>query len=149
MNKLFTILTFTALCTAIAACGGSGSSDKVSADTTIAADKSAVAQTPNAAQDTTGSIGTENKTTTVATSAKGADLIAKSDCLSCHKEHDKLVGPSYAEVAQKYNEGDIDKLASKIIKGGAGSFGDVPMTPHPSLPANDAKEMVKYILTVK
>ncbi len=149
MKKTLIILSVTATCLFAAACVGSQKEDKISTDTTIATDQNAVAQNPNAAQDTTGSIGTENTATSVATKSKGANLIASSDCLSCHKEHDKLVGPSYAEVAAKYKKDDIDKLADKIIKGGSGSFGDVPMSPHPALSADDAKEMVKYILTVK
>lgn len=134
----------------IVACGGGNSqSDKVSSDSTKATDQTAVAHNSEAVQDTTGNIGTEDTRTSVSSSSAGAQLIAKSDCLSCHKEHEKFVGPSYAAVAQKYKTADIDKLADKIIKGGAGSFGDIPMTAHPSLSDAYAREMVKYILTVK
>jgi cytochrome c len=148
MKKTLIIITLASACGLIAACGGN-KKDKVSADTTVATDQNAVAHNSDAAQDTTGSVGTENTGTTVATSSKGADLIAKSDCLTCHKEHEKTVGPAYAEVAKKYKDSDTDKLAQKIIKGGAGSFGDIPMSPHPDITVDDAKEMVKYILTVK
>lgn len=79
----------------------------------------------------------------------GKALIAGSDCLACHNETNKLVGPSYAEVAKKYKEADIPKLAKKIIDGGAGSWGEIPMSPHPSLAPDDAEAMVKYILSVK
>ena len=51
---------------------------------------------------------------------EGKALIAGSDCLTCHKEDAKLVGPSYQEVAAKYTETDIDMLADKIINGGSG-----------------------------
>jgi cytochrome c len=149
IRKAFLITCISISVAAIASCGGGSKQDKVSADTTIGNDQSAVAHNSNAIQDTTGSIGTENTGTTVASSSKGAALIAKSDCLACHKEHDKLVGPAYADVAKKYNSGDIDKLADKIIKGGSGSFGDVAMSPHPMVSVDDAREMVKYILTVK
>ena len=148
MKKLAIITAFAATSALIIACGNQ-SSPKVSADTISGTDQSAVTQNTNAAQDTAGSIGTENKGTTVATSSKGATLIAQSDCLGCHKERDKLVGPSYLEVSKKYTSKDIDKLAGKIMKGGSGSFGDIPMAPHPSISAADAKEMVKYILTIK
>ncbi len=148
-RKAFLITSISLVVAVLASCGGGAKQDKVSADTTIGNNQSAVAQNSNAIQDTTGSIGTENTGTTNASSSKGAALIAKSDCLTCHKEHDKLLGPSYADIAKKYNSGDVDKLADKIIKGGAGSFGDVPMSPHPTLSVDDAREMVKYILTVK
>jgi cytochrome c len=80
---------------------------------------------------------------------KGADLIAASDCLACHKTDEKLVGPSYKEVAAKYTEKDIDLLVTKIIEGGKGNWGEVPMTPHPAVSKEDATEMVKYILSLK
>ncbi|QQL50688.1 c-type cytochrome [Mucilaginibacter ginkgonis] len=146
MKKTLIILSFASI---LAACGGS-KDDKLSTDTTVAANQSAVAHNSDAAMDTANkNIGTENTTTAVASSSKGAQLLAKNDCLTCHKEHEKLVGPAYADVAKKYSSGDVDKLADKVIKGGSGSWGDVPMTPHPSLSVDDAKEMVKYILTVK
>jgi cytochrome c len=82
---------------------------------------------------------------------KGLELVGKSDCLTCHKVNDKLIGPSYKEVAAKYEptEENISMLASKIIKGGKGVWGEVPMTPHPALTTEDATEMVNYILTLK
>ena len=80
---------------------------------------------------------------------KGADLIEKSDCLSCHKINEKVVGPSYEDVAAKYTVADIDMLATTIIKGGSGHWGEIPMTPHPDLPLDDAKEMAKYIMSLK
>jgi len=81
---------------------------------------------------------------------KGKNLISKSDCLSCHKDDVKLLGPAYVDVAKKYDESakNIDFLANKIIKGGAGNWGDIPMSPHPDLPKADAQEMVKYILSL-
>ena len=80
---------------------------------------------------------------------KGADLIEKSDCLSCHKINEKVVGPSYEDVAAKYTVADIDMLANTIIKGGSGHWGEIPMTPHADLQIEDAREMVKYILSLK
>ena len=80
---------------------------------------------------------------------KGADLIANSDCLACHKVDEKVVGPSYLDVAAKYTVADIDMLAATIIKGGQGHWGEIPMTPHPDLKVEDAKEMVKYIMSLK
>jgi cytochrome c len=82
---------------------------------------------------------------------KGKQLIDKSDCLGCHNETTKVIGPAYVEVAEKYpmSELNVDELADKIIRGGAGVWGDVPMTPHPDLSKEDAKEMVNYILSLK
>jgi len=79
----------------------------------------------------------------------GLAMIEASDCLACHKIDAKLIGPSYQEVAEKYSEADIDKLAQKIIDGGAGNWGQVPMTPHPDVNMDKARTMVKYILSLK
>lgn len=82
---------------------------------------------------------------------KGLELIAKSDCLTCHKVSEKLIGPAYKDVAAKYEntEENITMLAGKIIKGGQGVWGQIPMTAHPQLAESDAKQMVKYILLLK
>jgi cytochrome c len=83
---------------------------------------------------------------------KGLALVAKSDCLTCHKVAETSTGPAYADVAAKYaNAADttIERLAEKIIKGGAGHWGTVPMTPHPTVSVDDAKQMVKYVLLLK
>ncbi|HEY1024902.1 MAG TPA: c-type cytochrome [Sphingobacteriaceae bacterium] len=86
-----------------------------------------------------------------APAGNGEQLIAQSDCLTCHKVDEKLIGPSYVEVAQKYenNDKNIDYLADKIIKGGSGVWGQVPMTPHPTLSSDDAKAMARYVLSLR
>jgi cytochrome c len=62
-----------------------------------------------------------------------------------------LVGPSYAEVAAKYENTpeNVTMLAGKIINGGKGVWGEIPMTAHPQINQQDAEEMVKYIFTLK
>ncbi|GAB3204092.1 cytochrome c [Pontibacter aydingkolensis] len=82
---------------------------------------------------------------------QGAKLISLSDCLACHREDEKLVGPAYVDVANKYeaNDKNIDYLAGKIIEGGSGVWGQVPMTPHPNISKEDAREMARYILTLR
>lgn len=82
---------------------------------------------------------------------KGLELIGKSDCLGCHKVSEKLVGPAYQEVAARYagKPGIADSLANKIVHGGSGNWGQVPMSPHPQLSHEDAVAMAKYILLLK
>jgi cytochrome c len=82
---------------------------------------------------------------------KGLALIGKSDCLTCHKANEKNIGPAYKDVAEKYEntEDNVKMLAGKIIKGGSGVWGNIPMTPHPSLSQEDAEAMVKYVLLLK
>ncbi len=81
----------------------------------------------------------------------GLELIAKSDCLTCHKVDEKLIGPAYRDVANKYTSDDktIGMLADKVIKGGSGVWGPIAMTPHPQLSKDDATKMVKYVLLLK
>ena len=82
--------------------------------------------------------------------ADGKELILKSDCLTCHKIEDKLVGPAYMLIAAKYpqNQNSVDTLTKKIITGGKGIWGPVPMAPHPTISQADANKMIKYILTL-
>jgi cytochrome c len=91
------------------------------------------------------------KSNTVLQTSDGEKLIAKSDCVGCHKLDKKLVGPSYLEIAKKYasNEKNINYLSGKIIKGGAGVWGTIPMAGHASLTKADAKSMASYILSLK
>ncbi|HEX5653971.1 MAG TPA: c-type cytochrome [Chitinophagaceae bacterium] len=83
---------------------------------------------------------------------KGLSLVAKSDCLTCHKVDEPLTGPTYRDVANKYAgmpDTIVTHLAGKIIKGGAGVWGQTFMTPHPALSQEDAEAMVRYILLLK
>lgn len=63
----------------------------------------------------------------------------------------KIVGPSYADVAAKYEatEENITMLAQKVIAGGVGVWGEVPMPAHPGLSEEDAKDMIRYVLLLK
>ena len=82
--------------------------------------------------------------------ATGKKLIAGSDCQACHSIDKKSIGPMYRDIAKKYkgDAGAVEKLAKKIISGGSGVWGETPMAGHPQLSANDAGDMVKYILSL-
>jgi cytochrome c len=147
MKKAFIVIGISLV---IAACGGKKSGGG-SADSTDAANKTAVATNSDAAQDTASSHNGTEKTAGTP-SSPGAQLITKYDCLTCHKEQEKIVGPAYADVAAKYKSspsGIVDTLANKIIKGGSGNWGSTPMTPHPAVSIDEAKAMAKYILSIK
>lgn len=83
--------------------------------------------------------------------AQGKALFEKSDCLTCHKMDVKLVGPAYYDVARKYpaTDANYEMLASKVVAGGSGVWGQVAMAPHPALAHADAKKIVEYILSLK
>ncbi|HYC87455.1 MAG TPA: PA14 domain-containing protein, partial [Chryseosolibacter sp.] len=82
--------------------------------------------------------------------AQGRSLIDGSDCKTCHNETVKTVGPSYVDVAKKYEhtEANLRMLVAKVIKGGSGNWGAVPMTAHPDLTEADAGKMVSYIMSL-
>ncbi|MEO7767737.1 MAG: c-type cytochrome [Ferruginibacter sp.] len=90
-------------------------------------------------------------TAPVQVTSEGEELITKSNCLSCHKPAVKLIGPSFDEIAAKYPPTDENykMLTEKIIKGGSGNWGSVPMSPHPEIAEADAKKMMNYILIRK
>lgn len=80
---------------------------------------------------------------------KGLDLVKTSDCLTCHTVSSTATGPSFVSIAKKYHESDVPALADKVINGGSGVWGQVPMTPHPTMSKPDAEQIVKYILLLK
>jgi cytochrome c len=81
----------------------------------------------------------------------GKALIEASDCRTCHKDDAKLIGPAYKDVAKKYplNPKNIQVLAEKIMKGGQGNWGEIPMAAHPNISMEDASAMVEYILSMQ
>jgi len=80
----------------------------------------------------------------------GKSLMNDSDCMACHKEKEKSIGPSYLEVADRYaNDPKAPEiLANKIINGGAGNWGEGPMAAHPGLSSTETKQMAEYILSL-
>ena len=78
----------------------------------------------------------------------GKALVDGSDCAACHQPEAASVGPSYAAIADRYqNDGSAKSmLAGKIVEGGSGSWGDVPMAPHPQHSLDEAEKMAEYIL---
>ena len=82
---------------------------------------------------------------------KGEVLISYSDCYTCHKKDQKLVGPAFIDIAKRYpaNKGYIELLAQKVILGSSRSWGYPVMAPHPQTSVEDAKMMVTYILSLE
>lgn len=86
---------------------------------------------------------------TGAVQAADESALAKSKgCLNCHAADKKVVGPSYQDVAKKYTAKDEAMLAEKVIKGGKGTWGPIPMPPNNVTP-EEANKLVKWILSMK
>ncbi|OJU86986.1 MAG: cytochrome C' [Burkholderiales bacterium 66-5] len=83
--------------------------------------------------------------------AAAQELAKASGCLSCHAATEKVVGPAYVKVAEKY-AGESDAAASiaqSIQYGSKGKWGRIPMPAHPSLSADDLKTLAEWILAAK
>ncbi|WP_129716257.1 c-type cytochrome [Pedobacter sp. SYP-B3415] len=137
-KTIFTLISFVAI--SLYACGGG--EEKKEETTAIGQEEQTSGSTESSAAGSAAPSGP---------AMPGEKLIAKSDCIGCHNKTQKVIGPSYQDVAAKYeaNDKNINDLAGKIIKGGKGVWGEIPMTPHPTVSQDDAKEMVKYILSLK
>ncbi len=81
----------------------------------------------------------------------GLSLITQSDCFTCHKMNEKVVGPSFREIANRYpiKSITIDSLAENIVEGSMGNWGQIRMLPHSNVSKEDAKKMMHYIFALK
>jgi len=79
------------------------------------------------------------------------ELAQKKNCMACHAVDKKVLGPAYKDVAAKYaGQADaIAKLSQKVMKGGSGVWGAVPMPANPQVSEAEAKQLVQWILTTK
>ncbi len=82
--------------------------------------------------------------------AQGQALVDGSDCKTCHHPTNKIVGPSHTDVAKKYEftKANVTMLAGKIINGGSGNWGEIPMSPHADVSNADAEKMAMYVLSL-
>lgn len=76
-------------------------------------------------------------------------LATSKNCMACHAADKKLVGPSFKDIAAKYksDKSAVDKLALKVMKGGGGVWGAVPMPSNPQVSDAEAKKLVTWILS--
>jgi cytochrome c len=78
-------------------------------------------------------------------------LAQSKNCMACHAVENKVVGPAYKDVAAKYkaDKTAVEKLAAKIIKGGSGVWGPVPMPANAQVNEAEAKKLAAWVLTLK
>lgn len=78
-------------------------------------------------------------------------LATSKNCMACHAMEKKLVGPSYKDVATKYagRNDAVEKLSTKILKGGSGVWGPVPMPANGQVNAAEAEKLATWILSQK
>lgn len=75
-------------------------------------------------------------------------LATSKNCMSCHAVDRKVLGPSFKDIATKYKDDKTatDKLAVKIMKGGSGVWGPVPMPANNQVSEADAKKLSAWVL---
>lgn len=80
-----------------------------------------------------------------------ADLAKNKNCMACHAVDKKVIGPAYKDVAAKYagQKDAADKLSQKIVKGGSGVWGAVPMPANPQVTEAEAKTLAAWVLSAK
>lgn len=90
-------------------------------------------------------------TTLAAPAMADLALATSKNCMACHAIDKKLVGPAYKEVAAKYagQKDAVDKLSAKIMKGGSGVWGPVPMPANTQVNEAEAKKLAAWVLTQK
>lgn len=83
--------------------------------------------------------------------AANPELARQKNCMNCHAIERKVVGPSFRDVARRYaGKPEVAAmLANKIIKGGGGAWGPVPMAANPQLKPEEARRLAEWVLTVK
>jgi cytochrome c len=80
-----------------------------------------------------------------------ADLAKSKNCMACHSVDNKVVGPAFKDVAAKYagQKDAEDKLTQKVLKGGSGVWGPVPMPANTQVNESEARTLVKWVLSQK
>lgn len=78
-------------------------------------------------------------------------LATTKNCMACHAVEKKVLGPSFKDVASKYADKPdaVTKLAEKIVKGGGGVWGPVPMPANPQVSAAEATKLATWIMNQK
>lgn len=90
--------------------------------------------------------------TTFSTAALADLALAQAkNCMACHQVAVKVVGPSYKDVAKKYagDKNAVAMLTTKILKGGSGVWGPIPMPANPQVSEAEAQKLATWILSQK
>jgi cytochrome c len=111
---------------------------------------SGATQTGDTSKNTTNAADAKPADTKDPVAKKGLELVASHACFGCHQVDKGIQGPAYNAVAERYPKNDavIDSLSNKVMRGGSGNWGTIPMPPNP-VTKEEAVTMVTYILSLK
>ncbi|EIM76643.1 cytochrome c class I [Nitritalea halalkaliphila LW7] len=137
MNRMYVALIASGLFLMTVACGGGG--EQTTSGEALTTDAVEVKQSP------------EERYKNDPIFQAGSEKVKANGCTACHMSVRKVIGPSYKDVAERYEATDenVEMLAANIINGNYGNWGEVPMPPHPQISQDDAETMVRYILMFK
>ena len=79
----------------------------------------------------------------------GAQLAQASKCYACHTLEQPLIGPPYKAIAARHaadKDMMVEVLARKIVKGGGGTWGVVPMVPNEHVSDAVAHTLARWFL---
>jgi cytochrome c len=79
------------------------------------------------------------------------ELAQQKHCLNCHAIERKIVGPAFKDVARRYagQPEMLPRLARKIVQGGGGAWGPVPMAANPQVTGEEARQLATWVLGIK
>ena len=86
-----------------------------------------------------------------ADASKAQDLAKTTGCLACHSLTEKIVGPAYSKVAEKYAQDPdaVETLAHSVQYGSKGKWGRIPMPAHADLNADNLHLLVRWVLSIE
>ncbi|YCM43983.1 PQQ-dependent sugar dehydrogenase [Verrucomicrobiaceae bacterium 227] len=86
----------------------------------------------------------------LAKEAPGLSAIRASDCFNCHHATQKLIGPSFNDIAKRYKDipAAFDQSVSRVISGSSKAWGEIPMLPHPNLGRDEVGSMIRWIYSL-
>lgn len=82
--------------------------------------------------------------------SSGPDLIQQHGCVACHSVDNKIIGPAFRSVADKYRDSadSSAQLIRKTREGGSGVWGAVPMPPQTGPSDADLATVVEWLLAL-
>lgn len=88
---------------------------------------------------------------TVADNTAAIELAKINGCLSCHAMKEKVVGPAYSAVAEKYKDDKdaVPSLVQSIQRGSKGKWGRTPMPSHDTMSQADLKTLAVWVMSTK
>jgi len=80
-----------------------------------------------------------------------AELVRAKNCVACHHAERRMIGPAYSLIAARYanDAAAVGTLAARIIAGGGGNWGQMPMPAQANLSQEEAEALATWILSFR